>query len=56
MDDEDETWYFMAAKKIKINAPGKDKKVVIVHAECLKQIEMNRIQSTVEAEENNGGQ
>lgn len=48
MDEEDETWYFTNAKKVKINTGGKDlaKKVVIVHTECLKQIEMNRIQTT----------
>lgn len=49
MDEEDETWYFTAAKKIKINTVRdgqKEKKIVIVHTECLKQIEMNRIQGT----------
>ena len=46
MDEEDETWYFTAAKKVKIYTVKdgvKEKKVVIVHTDCLKQIEMNRM-------------
>ncbi len=53
-DDEDEAWYFVAAKQIKIStsntnpnrvdtsSTGVAKKTVTVHAECLKQIEMSR--------------
>jgi hypothetical protein len=44
MDEYDECWYFTRAKKIKIYSPlefGK-KVVVIVHAECLRQIDFTK--------------
>eukprot|EP00347_Sterkiella_histriomuscorum_P003197 403365218 len=46
-DDEEETWYFVSAKKIRTNVKdpitGQPKKqVIIVHTDCIKQIEMNR--------------
>lgn len=43
-DDEDESWYFTSAKKIKVHSASKEsnKKTVVVHSDCLKQIEMNK--------------
>jgi len=50
-DDEDESWYFVSAKKIKIASHKEGgKKTVIGHAECLKQIEMNREQTKSKGE------
>ena len=44
MDNEDESWYFIKAKQLKIYSPlDQSKKVkVIVHSECMKQIEMSK--------------
>ncbi len=44
MDDEDESWYFIKAKKIKIFSPADPSKKIIVisHQDCLKQVEMTR--------------
>lgn len=44
MDEYDECWYFIRAKKIKIVSPlefGK-KIIVIVHSECLRQIDFTK--------------
>lgn len=42
---DDESWYFTDSKKIKISSAKEGgKKTVIVHAECLKQIELSREQ------------
>jgi hypothetical protein len=44
MDEDDETWYFINAKRIKIPSQNVNSKklVVIVHVGCLKQVEINR--------------
>jgi len=38
MDEDDESWYFVSSKKIKIQSPTEHSKkiIVIVHSECLK--------------------
>ena len=43
-DDDDESWYFIGAKKLKIHSPTEPNKklIVIVHSDCLKQIEISR--------------
>lgn len=42
-DEEEETWFFMGAKKIRVlHNNGKKGLLITVHTECLKQIEINR--------------
>lgn len=54
-DDEDESWYFVASKRIKINSSKEGgKKTVIIHIECLKQIEMSREQTRTRSNQQNG--
>eukprot|EP00350_Pseudokeronopsis_sp_OXSARD2_P002672 CAMPEP_0170544618 /NCGR_PEP_ID=MMETSP0211-20121228/3308_1 /TAXON_ID=311385 /ORGANISM="Pseudokeronopsis sp., Strain OXSARD2" /LENGTH=154 /DNA_ID=CAMNT_0010848305 /DNA_START=1140 /DNA_END=1601 /DNA_ORIENTATION=+ len=53
IDNDDESWYFVKAKKIKISASGESGKklAVVVHSNCLKQIELTQGQEVLELTE-----